>query len=95
MPTVALSAQTNGSDKTKTNVQEIRSRGGRVFAVESEDSRQLDELAERTLRIPETLDPLAPVLGAIPLQLLAYYAALERGCDVDRPRNLAKSVTVE
>jgi glucosamine--fructose-6-phosphate aminotransferase (isomerizing) len=95
MPTVVLAAQHGILDKTKSNIQEIRSRGGRIFAVAREGSSALRDLAERTIEIPPTLDPLVPVLGAVPMQLLAYYAAVERGCDVDRPRNLAKSVTVE
>ena len=95
MPTVVLAAQSGVLDKMKSNIQEIRSRRGRVFVVRREGSAAFDELAERSLAIPETLDPLVPILGALPLQLLAYYAAVERGCDVDRPRNLAKSVTVE
>ena len=95
MPTVVLGAQSTIIDKMKTNVQEIRSRGGRVFAVTHEGSHGFDELAERIVTIPRTLDPLVGILLALPLQLLAYYAAVERGCDVDRPRNLAKSVTVE
>ena len=95
MPTVVLGAQSSVLDKMRTNVQEIRSRGGRVFAVAREGCDAFDELAERVIAIPPAPDSLTPVLGAIPLQLIAYYAALERGCDVDRPRNLAKSVTVE
>ena len=60
-----------------------------------EGDEELAQLAEDTIFIPKTLDPLVPILAVIPLQLLAYYVAVERGCDVDKPRNLAKSVTVE
>jgi len=95
MPTVVLGAQSAVLDKMTTNVREIRSRGGRVFAVAREGCDAFDALAERVLALPSAPDALTPILGAIPLQLIAYYAALERGCDVDRPRNLAKSVTVE
>jgi glucosamine--fructose-6-phosphate aminotransferase (isomerizing) len=95
MPVVVLAAQERILDKMISNVQEIRARGGRIIAVVREGSAELDTLAEEVIPIPATLDPLVPVLGAIPLQLLAYHIAVARGCDVDRPRNLAKSVTVE
>jgi len=95
MPTVVLAAQSAVLDKMKSNVQEVRSRGGRIFVVRREGANVFKDLAEGIMPIPATLDPLVPILGALPLQLLAYYAAVERGCDVDRPRNLAKSVTVE
>ncbi len=95
MPVVVLAAQEKILDKMISNVQEIRARGGRIIAVVREGSDVLDSLAEEIVSIPATLDPLVPILGAIPLQLLAYHVAVARGCDVDRPRNLAKSVTVE
>jgi len=95
MPVVVLAAQSAILAKMKSNVQEIRSRGGRIFAVVRDGCREFSKLAERSIPIPATLDPLVPILAAIPLQLLAYYVAVQRGCDVDRPRNLAKSVTVE
>ena len=95
MPVVTLAAQTGAFEKMKSNIEEIRARGGRILAVCREGSEDLRSMAERVICIPPTLDPFVPILGALPLQLLAYYAALERGCDVDRPRNLAKSVTVE
>jgi len=95
MPTVVLAAQQAVLDKMKSNVQEIHSRGGRIFVVRRAGSDAFPELAESVLTLPATPDALVPILGAIPLQLLAYYAAVARGCDVDRPRNLAKSVTVE
>jgi glutamine---fructose-6-phosphate transaminase (isomerizing) len=95
MPVVVCAAQSKILDKMVSNVNEIRARGGRIIAVVREDCRSLDNLAEDIIRIPGTLDPLVPLLGVIPLQLLAYHMAVARGCDVDRPRNLAKSVTVE
>jgi len=95
MPTVVLAAQQGVLDKMKGNVQEILARGGRILAVAREGDEEIPRLAEHTLFIPPTLDPLVPILAVIPLQLLAYYIAVMRGCDVDRPRNLAKSVTVE
>lgn len=95
MPVVVCAAQTQLLDKMVANVNEISARGGRIIAIVREGERSLDSLAEHVIRIPETVDPLVPVLGVMPLQLLAYHVAVKRGCDVDRPRNLAKSVTVE
>ncbi|MBN1293357.1 MAG: glutamine--fructose-6-phosphate transaminase (isomerizing) [Candidatus Latescibacteria bacterium] len=95
MPVVVLAAQSKILDKMVANVNEIRARGGRIIAVVSQSGTELENLAEHVIHIPTTLDPLVPVIGAIPLQLLAYHIAVARGCDVDRPRNLAKSVTVE
>ena len=66
-----------------------------MFAVVTEGDAEITEMADQTVTIPETIDPLTPLLSVIPLQLLAYYVAVRRGCDVDQPRNLAKSVTVE
>ena len=77
------------------NVQEIRARSGPILAIANEDDAQIDKVANDVIRIPATLEPIFPLLAVIPLQLLAYHIAVERGCDVDKPRNLAKSVTVE
>ena len=95
MPVVVCAAQSKVLNKMTANVNEIRSRGGKIIAVVSEGVTELDSLAEHIITIPSTLDPLIPVIGVIPMQLLAYHMAVARGCDVDRPRNLAKSVTVE
>jgi len=95
MPTVVLAAQSAVLSKMMSNVQEIRARSGRIIAIAREGDMELPQLAERTIFVPSTLDPLVPILAVIPLQLLAYHIAVRRGCDVDRPRNLAKSVTVE
>jgi len=95
MPTVVLAVQSGILDKMKSNVQEIRARGGRILALAREGDVELPKMAEQTLFVPSTLDELIPILAVIPLQLLAYHIAVERGCDVDKPRNLAKSVTVE
>ncbi|MCE5252525.1 glutamine--fructose-6-phosphate transaminase (isomerizing) [bacterium] len=95
MPVVVLAAQSKVLDKMISNVNEIRARGGRIIAVVREGDKGFDTLAEHVITIPATLDPLVPVIGVIPLQLFAYHVAVARGCDVDRPRNLAKSVTVE
>mgnify|MGYP006299380427 CR=1 FL=1 len=95
MPTVVLASQSGILDKMKSNVEEIRARGGRILAVARHGETEIPRLAEHTIAIPAVPDPLVPILAVIPLQLLAYHIAVLRGCDVDRPRNLAKSVTVE
>ena len=76
-------------------MQEVKARRGRIIAVTTEGNGNLQGLAEAQLTVPATLPLLSPVLTTIPLQLLAYHVAVRRGCDVDRPRNLVKSVTVE
>jgi glucosamine--fructose-6-phosphate aminotransferase (isomerizing) len=81
--------------KVRSNMQEVKARGGRIIAITSEDAPELGALADHEVRVPESHPLLSPVITAIPLQLLAYHIAVLRGCDVDRPRNLAKSVTVE
>jgi glucosamine--fructose-6-phosphate aminotransferase (isomerizing) len=78
-----------------SNVQEVKARGGRVIVLTSREEPALAGKIDYEFRIPETIDMLNPVLAAIPLQLLAYYIAAKRGLNVDQPRNLAKSVTVE
>ena len=95
MPVVCIAPQDHVYPKIVSNMQEVRARGGRIVAITSEGSDDLGHLAEHQLRIPACDPLLSPVLTVIPLQLLAYHIAVQRGCDVDRPRNLAKSVTVE
>jgi glucosamine--fructose-6-phosphate aminotransferase (isomerizing) len=82
-------------EKTVSNLQEIKARKGPVIAVTNEGNRELHGRADDIIYVPDTLDCLYPLLTAVPLQLLAYHIAVARGCDVDKPRNLAKSVTVE
>ncbi|MBI3681802.1 MAG: glutamine--fructose-6-phosphate transaminase (isomerizing) [Acidobacteria bacterium] len=82
-------------EKTLSNIQEVKARGGYVLALACEAEQEIDKLADHVLWIPPTSDLLLPVLEIVPLQLLAYHIAVRRGCDVDQPRNLAKSVTVE
>ncbi len=94
-PTVVLAAQAEIRDKMMGNAHEIRARGGTIIALAEEGDTALAALAAHVITIPRTLDPLVPILAAIPLQLFAYHVAVARGCDVDKPRNLAKSVTVE
>lgn len=94
-PVIALLTQRHVQEKMLSNIQEVKARGGPVIAVAYDGDREVAKHVETVIRIPETADLLAPVLAIIPLQLLAYYVARERGNDIDQPRNLAKSVTVE
>jgi glucosamine--fructose-6-phosphate aminotransferase (isomerizing) len=95
MPVVFVAPHDAVFDKVVSNVQEVKARKGTVIAVTSRDEPALAGLLDYEFRIPETVDLLMPVLASIPLQLLAYYIAVKRGANVDQPRNLAKSVTVE
>jgi glutamine---fructose-6-phosphate transaminase (isomerizing) len=82
-------------EKTLSNIQEVTARSGRVIAIATEGNKQIHELVEDVIYVPQAPELLAPLIEVVPLQLLAYYIAVRRGCDVDQPRNLAKSVTVE
>ncbi len=95
MPVVFIAPKDGVHQKVLSNIEEVKARGGRVIAIVTEGDTALDKLADHRIEIPETLDLLTPVLSVVPLQLLAYYIAVRRGCNVDQPRNLAKSVTVE
>jgi len=95
MPVVFIVPRDALYDKIISNIQEVLSRRGRVIAVANEDDAEIDKLAEFVIKVPRTLSYFGPIVNSIPLQLLAYHIAVLRGCDVDRPRNLAKSVTVE
>ncbi len=95
MPVVFIAIQDSTYDKIVSNIEEVKARRGRVIAVVSEGDTKIEKLADYVIPIPTTLDMLQPILSIIPLQLLAYHIAVMRGCDVDQPRNLAKSVTVE
>ena len=95
MPVVFVAPHDQVYQKVLANMQEVKARGGRILAVTSEGNGGLDALVDRQLHVPAVAPLLSPVVTAIPLQLLAYHIAVLRGCDVDRPRNLAKSVTVE
>ena len=95
MPVVIISATNHTNEKMVSNVEEVRARKGRIIAVVNSSHEEVKNLAEFVVEIPTTMDELSPLLSVIPLQLLSYYIALNRGCDVDQPRNLAKSVTVE
>ncbi len=95
MPVVFIAPRDAVYQKVVTNVEEVKARGGRVIAIVTRGDTGVARLADHKIEIPETLDLLTPVLTVLPLQLLAYYIAVRRGCNVDQPRNLAKSVTVE
>lgn len=94
-PTVALCANKALFNKTVSNLMEVKAREGKIIAIAERDSESLEGIAEDILWVPKTLDCLAPILSTIVTQLFAFYIALERGADIDQPRNLAKSVTVE
>ena len=95
MPVIVIATNRSAYDKIVSNIQEVKARKGRVIAVVPEGDDTISRIADYTIEIPETEDPLSPLLSVIPLQLLSYYTAVMRGCNVDQPRNLAKSVTVE
>ena len=95
MPVFVIATNKSAYDKVVSNIQEVKARKGVVVAVVTEGDTTIKELADYTIEIPETEEPFTPLLSVIPLQLLAYYTAVLRGCNVDQPRNLAKSVTVE
>jgi glucosamine--fructose-6-phosphate aminotransferase (isomerizing) len=95
VPVVAIAPQGRLYEKTLSNVEEVKARDGRVIVLASEDDLEIAGKADHVFRLPRTSELLLPILTAVPLQLLAYYTAVLRGCDVDQPRNLAKSVTVE
>ncbi|MGA7161720.1 MAG: glutamine--fructose-6-phosphate transaminase (isomerizing) [Bacteroidota bacterium] len=95
MPVIVIASKDNTYEKIISNIQEVKARSGRVIAVVNEDDTAIESLAEHVIRVPSTVDLLSPILNIIPLQLLAYYIAVKRGCNIDQPRNLAKSVTVE
>ena len=95
MPIVFLATHHQLYEKIISNMQEVKSRNGRILAVVTEGDEQVRKIADSVLEIPQTLNALVPLLSVLPLQILAYYVAVDKGLDVDMPRNLAKSVTVE
>ena len=94
-PSVFLMPQGPTYDKVMSNLEEIKARGGPVIAIVCEGDREVGRLADDIIEVPAVEEFLQPIITVIPLQLLAYYIAVARGCDIDKPRNLAKSVTVE
>jgi glucosamine--fructose-6-phosphate aminotransferase (isomerizing) len=94
-PTMALAPEDESFEKVLSNIQEIRARDGRIIAVTTGGQSQLERLVDDVITVPRSHEVVTPLLTVIPLQLFAYHCAVLRGCDVDKPRNLAKSVTVE
>ncbi|MEH6512694.1 glutamine--fructose-6-phosphate transaminase (isomerizing) [Maribacter arcticus] len=95
MPVFVIATKKGHYEKVVSNIQEIKSRKGKIIAIVTEGDEQVRDLADHVIEVPETLESLTPLLTTIPLQLLSYHIAVMRGCNVDQPRNLAKSVTVE
>ncbi len=95
MPVIVIATKRNYYEKVLSNIQEVKARKGQIIAIVTEGDEKVKEIADHYIEIPDTEDSLTPLLATIPLQLLSYYIAVLRGCNVDQPRNLAKSVTVE
>ncbi len=95
IPVIALATQKSVYEKMLSNIKEVKARDAIVIGIALEDDKQIEKYVDHIIKVPNTDELLAPLLAVLPLQLLAYYAAITRGCDVDKPRNLAKSVTVE
>ena len=95
MPIVVIATSQGHYEKVVSNIQEIKSRKGQIIAVVTDGDQVVRNMADHIIEIPDTLEAFTPLLTTIPLQLLSYHIALMRGCNVDQPRNLAKSVTVE
>jgi len=95
MPVVVVAVKDGAYDKIMGNIEEVKARGGRILAIASEGDEEIAKKVDHVIYIPATLPALTPILSVLPLQLLAYHIAVIRGCNVDQPRNLAKSVTVE
>ncbi len=95
VPVIALATQRDVYEKTLSNIKEVKARDAVVIGIAAQDDMELEKYVDHVIKVPQTDELLIPLLTVVPLQLLAYYASLTRGCDVDKPRNLAKSVTVE
>ncbi|HQY89105.1 MAG TPA: glutamine--fructose-6-phosphate transaminase (isomerizing), partial [Tepidisphaeraceae bacterium] len=95
MPVVFIATRGSQYEKVMSNIEEVRARGGEVIAIATEGDTEIHKHSNHVITIPHTLEPLQPLLSVVPLQLIAYHAAVASGCNVDKPRNLAKSVTVE
>ena len=94
-PVIAICVQESTYDKTASNIKEVKAREAKVLAIINEGDEQTQKFVDQVLAIPKINNFIAPVLAVIPLQLISYYTAKVRGCNIDQPRNLAKSVTVE
>jgi glucosamine--fructose-6-phosphate aminotransferase (isomerizing) len=95
MPVVVIAPKRGMYEKVMSNIQEVKARKGKIIAIVTEGDTKVKEMADYVIEIPDTEEALTPLLSTIPLQLLSYHIAVMRGCNVDQPRNLAKSVTVE
>ncbi|MFM7731655.1 MAG: glutamine--fructose-6-phosphate transaminase (isomerizing) [Flavobacteriales bacterium] len=95
MPVIVIATQGHSYEKVVSNIQEVKARNGKIIAIVTSGDKTVKDLADHTIEIPKTDDSLVPMVSVVPLQLLAYHIAVMRGCNVDQPRNLAKSVTVE
>jgi glucosamine--fructose-6-phosphate aminotransferase (isomerizing) len=95
MPVVVIATSKGHYQKIVSNIQEVKSRDAKIISVVTTGDKDVKVLSDNVIEIPEITESLAPILASVPLQLLAYHIAVLRGCDVDQPRNLAKSVTVE
>ena len=95
MPVVVIATRDSSYEKVVSNIQEVKARKGRLIAIVTEGDTVIEKMADYVVEVPETSEYLTPLISVIPLQLLSYHIAVMRGCNVDQPRNLAKSVTVE
>jgi glucosamine--fructose-6-phosphate aminotransferase (isomerizing) len=95
MPVFVIATKGPSYEKVVSNIQEVKARKGKIIAIVTEGDTQVKEMADHTIEIPDTDENLSPLLTTIPFQLISYYIAVMRDCNVDQPRNLAKSVTVE
>lgn len=95
LPTVVIAPHDDLYEKVISNIQQVKARGGEVIAIVSKGDKEIASIADHTIEMPQVIEQLSPIVAAIPLQLLAYHIAIKKGCNVDMPRNLAKSVTVE
>jgi len=95
MPVIVIATNESVLDKIISNIEEVRARKGTIIAIINQGNNRIKEIADYYIELPTTIETLSPILSVIPLQMLAYHIAVMRGCDVDQPRNLAKSVTVE
>src|SRR5258705_10393200 len=92
MPVVSVATHTSVYEKVVSNLQEVKARDGKLIVICDEGDEDIKRLADDVIEVPRTIEALQPILSVIPTQLLAYYIALRRGCDVDQPRNLAKTL---
>ena len=95
MPVVFIATKDSSYEKVVSNIQEVKARKGKVIAIVTEGDTHIPKMADFSIEVPATIESLMPLISVIPLQLLSYHIAVMRGCNVDQPRNLAKSVTVE